>query len=119
VADSSERVSPSDDRARVVPVKLNDDQHVDARWSVYLVRLHLAEGSTALKVGMVGTGTLGQRLARHRIQFGTPEVIAVWSLADAAERLEEAHAWRMVERYEARLQFAPEFDEPSDPTPAA
>ena len=43
-------------------------------------------------------------------------MIAVWSLAYTPRpRLNEEHAWRLVEQYEARLlEFVPEFVEPSD-----
>ena len=40
-------------------------------------------------------------------------MLAVWSLAEAAARLDDDHAWRVVEQFEARLQFAPEFVDPS------
>jgi hypothetical protein len=109
------RAPRNEELVRVFPVRLGDGEHDDARWSVYLIRVHVdPSASSALKVGMVGTGTLRRRLAQHAKRFGVPHVIAVWSLAHAAARLDEEHAWRLVEQYEARLQFAPEFVEPSD-----
>lgn len=109
-----EQVPPDEELVQVSPVLLADGERDGARWSVYLIRVQLPASASALKIGMVGTGTLRRRLAQHQRQFGTPEVIAVWSLAEAAARLHEQHAWRMVEQYEARLQFAPEFVEPTD-----
>lgn len=115
MSEDAMRVSPNEELVCVTPMRLANHEHDEARWSVYLIRVHLeSSASSALKIGMVGTGTLRRRLAQHEKRFGTPRVLAVWSLAHAATRLDEEHAWRLVEQYEARLQFAPEFVEPSD-----
>jgi hypothetical protein len=67
----------------------------------------------ALKIGMVGSGTVGARLRSHDKQFGPADVLSVWSMADACEHLDELASWRLTEQYEARLQFAAEFKEPT------
>ena len=73
------QVPPNEELVRVSPVLVTDGEHDDARWSVYLIRVHLkSSASSALKIGMVGTGTLRRRLAQHEKQFGTPEVITMW-----------------------------------------
>ena len=69
--------------------------------------------ASALKVGMVGSGTVGSRLQSHERQFGPATVLSAWSLAHATARLDEVASWRLTEQYEARLQFAPEFTEPT------
>ena len=66
----------------------------------------------ALKVGMVGSGTVGSRMRSHQRQVGPTRVISTWSLAHATAQLEELASWRLTEQYEARLQFAAEFAYP-------
>jgi hypothetical protein len=85
------------------------------RWSIYVIRVDLTryEQTRALKIGMVGTGTIAQRLATHRKALGPVELVEAWSLEDDASLLAEIPAWRLVEQYEARLQFAPEFAYPA------
>jgi len=97
------------------PQRLEGDQWLDARWSVYLMRFDLAKRGQrpALKIGMVGTGTVASRRRSHELQFGAAEVLSAWSLAHATSQLEEVASWRLTEQYEARLQFAPEFAEPA------
>lgn len=92
-----------------------DDAALTYRWSVYVVRVDLThrDQPSALKIGMVGSGTVGQRLRSHDRVFGTTELLDVWTLSHAASQLEEDPAWRLVEQYEARLQFAAEFVDPS------
>jgi hypothetical protein len=91
------------------------DELLGARWSVYLVRFDLTRHHqpSALKIGMVGSGTVSSRLQSHEVQFGPASVLSVWSLAHATARLGEVPSWRLVEQYEARLQFAPEFADPT------
>lgn len=69
--------------------------------------------ASALKIGMVGSGTVGSRLRRHEQTFGSAEVLSTWSLAHATVQLDEVASWRLTEQYEARLQFAAEFAEPT------
>ena len=80
-AELPERPPPSEELVRVVPERVPASEHPEARWSVYLLRVRLFDGTTALKVGMVGTAPLRRRLAQHHKQFGETEVLAVWSLA--------------------------------------
>lgn len=97
------------------PRRLRPDELMGERWAVYLMRFDLThrQQPAALKVGMVGSGTIGSRLQSHQVQFGPAKVLSAWSLAHATARLEEVAAWRLTEQYEARLQFAPEFTEPT------
>jgi hypothetical protein len=97
---------------REVPV----GEAADCRWCVYLMRIDLKRHRlpSALKLGMVGSGTVGQRRRRHENHFGDVELLGVWTLAHDAQRLEkEISGWRLVEQYEARLQFAQEFEDPT------
>jgi hypothetical protein len=105
-------LAPADESTFTVrPVRVPDADTENAMWSVYLIRVDLAQfqAPPALKIGMVGTSTVKQRLARHRKEFGEPTLLAVWTLQDAVGVLDPDHAWRVVEQYEARLQFAAEF----------
>lgn len=97
------------------PQRLAPDDTMGARWSVYLMRFGLERRAQApaLKVGMVGSGTIESRLRSHERQFGLAGVLSAWSLAHAAYRLDEVASWRLTEQYEARLQFAPEFAHPN------
>ena len=95
------------------PRELAPEAWLHAQWSVYLMRFDLRSLAPALKIGMVGSGTVGTRLQSHLRQFGPAEVLSVWTVADAAEQLHEVAKWRLTEQYEARLQFAPEFLHPS------
>lgn len=97
------------------PRQLPPDEVMDARWSVYLMRFDLTHRQQlpALKIGMVGSGTISSRLRSHQLQFGPATVLAGWSLDHAAAHLDEVASWRLTEQYEARLQFAPEFAEPT------
>ncbi len=110
--------SSSEDTFTVYPdaVPITEAEH--CRWSVYLIRVDLVRPSVAraLKIGMVGSGTVGHRLAEHTRAYGPVELVDVWTLAHAVRRLDDTSAWRVVEQYEARLQFAPEF---VDPLPAS
>jgi len=47
------------------------------------------------------------------LQFGPATVLSGWSLDHAAAHLDEVASWRLTEQFEARLQFAPEFAEPT------
>jgi hypothetical protein len=91
-----------------------DDSALPFRWSIYVIRVHLTRHSqpSALKIGMVGSGTLGQRLKSHERTFGMTELLDAWTLSHAVSHLNEDPAWRLVEQYEARLQFAAEFVDP-------
>jgi hypothetical protein len=86
----------------------------ECRWSVYLIRVDLDRHrlGSALKIGMVGSGTIARRLNEHRRTYGRVELVGVWTLVHAARRLDRVSAWRLVEQYEARLQFAPEYVDP-------
>ncbi|HAS12109.1 MAG TPA: hypothetical protein DCS55_16575 [Acidimicrobiaceae bacterium] len=97
------------------PQRLLPEGSASARWSVYLMRFDLAHWAQApaLKVGMVGSGTIESRLRSHERQFGPAQVLSTWSLAHAAIHLDEVASWRLTEQYEARLQFAPEFAHPT------
>ena len=68
--------APRDESTFTVwPVRVTDDAAAkNARWSVYLIRVDLQrfQAPSALKIGMVGTSTVKQRLARHQSQFGKP-----------------------------------------------
>ena len=68
---------------------------------------------SGLKVGMVGTGTIVSRLSDHARRLGAVEVLDAWAVAHNVEALGGALAWRLSKQYEARLQFAPEFDNPT------
>jgi hypothetical protein len=109
-----------DERAQntftVTPVPLAASDVETARWSVYLIRVDLEplhNAPSALKIGMVGSGTIQQRLNSHSKTFGPATLIAAWTLAHEVGALDPDHAWRVVEQYEARLQFAPEFEDPA------
>lgn len=105
-----------EDTFTVWPRRLPVDEATGAyRWSVYVVRVDLAHRGqpTALKIGMVGSGTIGQRLRDHTNDFGPNELLVAWTLFHAVSHLDDDPAWRLVEQYEARLQFAPEFVDPS------
>lgn len=107
---------PREDAFTVWPQRLAvDDAALAFRWSIYVVRVDLVRHGqpSALKIGMVGSGTLGQRLASHGRTFGPTELLDVWTLSHAVSKLDEDPAWRLVEQYEARLQFAAEFVDPS------
>lgn len=97
------------------PRRLGPDEAASARWSVYLMRFDLAHRgqAPALKIGMVGSGTIRSRLRSHERQFGPAQVLSTWSLDHAAVHLDEVASWRLTEQYEARLQFAPEFAHPT------
>jgi hypothetical protein len=99
----------------VEPRRVGPNEWIDARWSVYLMRFDLAqrEQAPALKIGMVGSGTVGSRLRVRQRQFGPAEVISTWSVAHATAQLDELASWRLTEQYEARLQFAAEFAHPT------
>jgi hypothetical protein len=105
-------LAPADESTFTVqPIRVPDADAENARWSVYLIRVDLEQfqAGPALKIGMVGTSTVKERLARHKTEFGEPTLLAVWSLEGAVAVLEPAHRWRVVEQYEARLQFAADF----------
>lgn len=108
-------MSDSSNTFTVEPRQLAPDTWNDARWSVYLMRFDLAhrQQASALKVGMVGSGTVARRLREHRVRFGPAAVLAAWSVAHATARLDELASWRLTEQYEARLQFAAEFIDPT------
>jgi hypothetical protein len=97
------------------PQALDRDEWAAAHWSVYLARFNLTQRgqAPALKVGMVGSGTVASRMRSHERQFGPTEVLGAWSLAHATAHLDEVASWRLTEQYEARLQFAAEFAEPT------
>ena len=100
--------------AALEPVRLDNARWDHARWSVYLIRVMLiGDRGSGLKVGMVGTGTIASRMSGHARRFGAVEVLDVWTVAHNVEALGGALAWRLSEQYEARLQFAPEFDNPT------
>lgn len=103
------------DAFTVEPRQLAPNGWMDAGWSVYLMRFDLAQRgqAPALKIGMVGSGTIGARLRSHQRQFGPADVISAWSLAHATRQLDELASWRVTEQYEARLQFAAEFAHPA------
>jgi hypothetical protein len=48
----------------------------------------------------------------HSRRYGNTELLDAWSLAHAVRNLDVDRAWRLVEQFEARLQFAPEFLDP-------
>jgi hypothetical protein len=107
--------TPREDKFTVWPQRLAVDEATLAyRWSVYVVRVDLAHRGQlrALKIGMVGSGTIGQRLKDHAKSFGPNELLDAWTLAHAVSQFDVDPAWRLVEQYEARLQFAPEFVDP-------
>lgn len=81
------------------------------RWSIYVVRVDLVHHGqpSALKIGVVGSGTIGQRLRSLDRTFGPTELLDAWTLSHAVSQLDADPAWRLVEQYEARLQFAAEF----------
>jgi hypothetical protein len=93
----------------VWPERLDSPAALASNWSIYVVRFPLVP---ALKIGMVGTGTIAQRLAHHTRTYGPCELLRAWSLAHSASQLEEPRARSLVEQYEARLQFAAEIAEP-------
>lgn len=97
------------------PQRLLPDEAASAQWSVYLMRFDRAhqEQARALKVGMVGSGTIESRLRSHERQFCPALVLSAWSLAHVVVHLDEVASWRLTEQYEARLQFAPEFAHPT------
>lgn len=97
----------------LTPIRLDAGKWGPARWSVYLIRVRLGGSGSGLKVGMVGTGTIDARMSDHSRRFGEVEILDVWSVAHSVEPLDETLAWSLAEQYEARLQFAPEFDEPT------
>ena len=99
----------------VEPRPLRVTEFAEARWSVYLMRFDLShrDQRPALKIGMVGTGTIAARTRSHRNQFGPSEVLEAWSVAEGIGPLDELAKWRLTEQYEARLQFAPEFAHPT------
>ena len=41
-----------------------------------------------MKIGMVGSGTVGRRRTEHERDFGPAVIVDVWTLAHAASRLE-------------------------------
>lgn len=105
-----------EDAFTVWPQRLSVDEATRAyRWSVYVARVDLAHRGQprALKIGMVGSGTIGQRLRDHAKDFGPNELLAAWTLSHAVSQFDDDPAWRLVEQYEARLQFAAEFVDPS------
>lgn len=104
-----------EDAFTVWPRRLNLVEASLARWSIYVVRVDLAhrDQMPAIKIGMVGSGTIGQRLRDHARDFGPSELLDAWTLAHAVRHFVGDPAWRLVEQYEARLQFAPEFVDPS------
>jgi hypothetical protein len=99
----------------VTPRRVARDDWLGATWSVYLIRVALDQHGQdrALKVGMVGSGTIEARMRDHARHFGRCEILSVWTVAHGAGSLDEVAAWRLTEQYEARLQFAPEFRDPS------
>jgi hypothetical protein len=96
------------------PKQLTLEEAPRYRWSIYVVRIDLTrhDQAPALKIGMVGTRTIGERLALHAAAFGETKLRAAWTLAHEVNELADLQSWRLVEQYEARLQFAPEFDNP-------
>jgi hypothetical protein len=108
-------MSSGDKTFSVDPRRLPPNEWIDARWSVYLMRFDLVQRgqAPALKVGMVGSGTVGSMVRSHQRQFGPAEVLSTWSLAHATAQLDELASWRLTEQYEARLQFAAEFAHPT------
>lgn len=109
------RMTEADKTFSAEPRRLVPDEEASARWCVYLMRFDLAhrDQAPALKVGMVGSGTVEARLRSHERQFGRVQILSTWSLAHAAIHLDEVASWRLIEQYEARLQFAPEFAHPT------
>jgi hypothetical protein len=104
----------TDDAFTVWPRRIADLEARESRWSVYLIRVQLDGSPPALKIGMVGSSTIGDRLRRHGTRFGPVELLDVWTVAHATAGIDdELSRWRLVEQYEARLQFAPEFVDPS------
>ena len=53
------------------------------------------------------------KAAKSRIAVGPAAVLSTWSVAHASAQLDEVASWRLTEQYEARLQFAAEFAEPT------
>jgi hypothetical protein len=109
------QMSSAGETFTVEPRRFARNEWIDARWSVYLMRFDLAQRgqAPALKIGMVGSGTVGSRVRSHQRQFGPAEVVSTWSLAHATAHLDELASWRLTEQYEARLQFAAEFAYPT------
>jgi hypothetical protein len=97
-----------------VPRRLKLEEADDAKWSIYVVRVNLTryDQPSALKIGMVGNGTIGERRDEHNKKYGETELLDAWTLAHAVSGLPDPQGWRVVEQYEARLQFAPEFIDP-------
>jgi hypothetical protein len=104
-----------EDTFTVWPKRLPLDHAPAFSWSIYVIRVDLVRHAqtSALKIGMVGTGTIGQRLKSHDWNFGPTELLDAWTLSHAVSQIGEDPAWRLVEQYEARLQFAAEFVDPS------
>lgn len=98
----------------VFPRRLAVEEARPCRWSVYVVRVDLTRHhqAPAIKIGMVGTGTIGERLAVHTATYGQTELLDAWTLPHALGELPYPQPWRLVEQYEAGLQFAPEFAYP-------
>lgn len=99
----------------VYPQRADIGATVGLNWAVYIIRVDLppSRGGTALKIGMVGSGSIDKRLATHSRQQGPVELVDLWSVSHAARFLHEAAAWKLTEQYECRLQFAPEFADTS------
>jgi len=74
-----------------------NDAALAFRWSIYVVRVDLVRHGqpSALKIGMVGSGTVGQRLRSHDRTFGTTELLDAWTLSHAVSQLDEDPAWRL------------------------
>lgn len=72
-----------------------DELALAYRWSVYVVRVDLAHRGQlrALKIGMVGSGTIGQRLRDHARDFGPNELLVAWTLSHAVSQFEDDPAW--------------------------
>jgi hypothetical protein len=107
--------TPREDTFTVWPQRLAlDDATHTHQWSIYVIRFDLAlrDQPPALKIGMVGSGTIGHRLRDHERNFGPNELLDAWTLSHVVSQFDGDPAWRIVEQYEARLQFAPEFVEP-------
>lgn len=97
-----------------VPRRLSLDEAPPYRWSIYVVWVDLSrfDMKPAIKIGMVGAGTIGNRVNEHHKVYGENKLRAAWTLTDAVSELPDPQNWRIVEQYEARLQFAPEFVNP-------
>ena len=67
--------------------------------------LALRAQANALKFGIVGSRTIGSRLRSHEQRFGPAEILSVWSVAEACDRLDEL-AYRLLAFHNAHQGIA-------------